>query len=141
MESEIPAKKKVMVFGVFDRLHRGHLDFLRQARKYGDELIAVVARDKIVMELKNKTPFHSEQERLAIVQEVPEVTRAVLGDEVQGSYGVITVYKPDVICVGYDQQELAEDLAEKMASWTSALLTIVQLEAYCSDKFHTSHLT
>ena len=106
-------KKKVMVFGVFDRLHPGHLDFLRQAREHGDELIAVVARDQAVMELKNKKPLHSGKERLAMVQNVAEVTQAVFGDEVQGTYGVIATHQPDVICVGYDQHGLAEDLKER----------------------------
>lgn len=36
---------RVMVFGVFDGLHPGHRAFLRQARKKGDKLIVVVARD------------------------------------------------------------------------------------------------
>ena len=133
-------RKKVMVFGVFDRLHPGHLDFLRQAREHGDELIVVVARDRAVMELKNKTPFHSEAERLAAVQDVPEVTHAVLGDEVQGSYGVIAAHKPDVICVGYDQHGLAEDLNNKTMSGCISSPTIVRLESHYPYKFHTSHL-
>ncbi len=129
-----------MVFGVFDRLHPGHLDFLRQAAEHGDELIAVVARDRAVMELKNKQPHHSETERLAMVQNIPEVTRAVLGDEVSGSYGVIAMHKPNVICVGYDQYGLAEDLNNKIMSGYISLLTIVRLASHYPDKFHTSHL-
>jgi len=36
---------RVMATGVFDLLHPGHLYFLTEARKHGDELIVVVARD------------------------------------------------------------------------------------------------
>lgn len=161
-------RKTVMVFGVFDRLHPGHLDFLRQAREYGDELIAVVARDQAVMELKHKQPFHSEAQRLAVVQNIPEVTRdrtvmelknkqpfhseqerlamvqnvpgvtlAVLGDREQRSYGVIVAYQPDVICVGYDQQELAEDLEKHMLQ---ADVSLIHLAAYKPEQWHTSLL-
>ncbi len=130
-------KKVVMVFGVFDRLHPGHLDFLRQAQAHGDELIAVVARDTTVMKLKNRRAHYSETERLAMVRAVPHVTHAVLGDGEQGSYGVITEHQPDVICVGYDQHGLAEDLKEKNVSPS----TIVQLESHHPKKFHTSYLT
>lgn len=133
-------KKRVMVFGVFDRLHPGHLYFLAAAREHGDELIAVVARDRTVMELKNKQPFHSETERLAVVSEIPEVTLAVLGDETSGSYGVIAAHKPDVICVGYDQHGLAENLNNKIISEFISSPTIVWLESHYPDKFHTSHL-
>lgn len=136
MEDEI-RKKKVMVFGVFDRLHPGHLDFLRQAAEHGDELIAVVARDRTVMELKNKQPLHFETERLAAVQDVPEVTLAVLGDETHGSYGVIAAHRPDVICVGYDQHGLAEDLEKR--AWQKNFL-LIRLAAYEPEQWHTSLL-
>ncbi|MBI4225308.1 MAG: adenylyltransferase/cytidyltransferase family protein [Candidatus Sungbacteria bacterium] len=132
--------KRVMVFGVFDRLHPGHLDFLRQAAEHGDELIAVVARDRMVAELKNKIPLHSEQERLAAVGKVLEVTLAVLGDEVQGSYNVIAEHKPDVICVGYDQHGLTKDLEEKMVLRSISQFIVVRLESHYPEKFHTSHL-
>jgi FAD synthetase len=132
--------RKVMIFGVFDRLHPGHLDFFRQARKHGDELIAVVARDQVVMELKNKTPFHSGAERLAMVREVPEVTRAVLGDEVSGSYGVIAAHQPDVICVGYDQRGLAEDIDLKMKNAAISTIPICRLAPYRPKHLHTSLL-
>jgi len=36
------AMKKVMCFGAFDGLHPGHLDFFRQAKRYGDFLIVSV---------------------------------------------------------------------------------------------------
>lgn len=131
-----------MVFGVFDRLHPGHLDFLRQAAEHGDELIAVVARDRTVMELKGKQPFHSEAGRLAMVQDVPEVTLAVLGDETSGSYGVIAAHRPDVICVGYDQKELMEDLHPiEMGRDGSASFSVEVLKAHQPGQFHTSLLT
>ena len=132
--------KRVMVFGVFDRLHPGHLDFFRQAAQHGDELIAVVARDRMVEELKNKSPFHSEVERLAMVQNVSEVTLAILGDEAQGSYGVIAAHKPDVICVGYDQYRLAEDLQIYIRKDKFVSFGIKMLEPYGPKIFHTSIL-
>jgi len=55
---------KVLVFGTFDILHKGHLNFFKQAREHGDYLIAVVARDRTVKEIKGKPPIESEKERL-----------------------------------------------------------------------------
>ncbi|HLC71304.1 MAG TPA: adenylyltransferase/cytidyltransferase family protein, partial [Candidatus Nanoarchaeia archaeon] len=37
--------KTVMCFGTFDILHPGHLHYLQQAKKYGDYLMVVIARD------------------------------------------------------------------------------------------------
>ncbi len=44
----------VMCFGTFDILHPGHLYFLRECEKYGDELIVVIARDATVEKVKEK---------------------------------------------------------------------------------------
>ena len=48
-------RKRVLVFGTFDLLHQGHRYFLTQARRFGDTLIAVVARDEFVEERKGRT--------------------------------------------------------------------------------------
>ena len=52
-------KTRIMVFGTFDGVHMGHLDFLKQARKLAREsfLIVSVAREKNVFRIKNKKPL------------------------------------------------------------------------------------
>jgi FAD synthetase len=92
--------KTVLVFGTFDILHKGHLSYFNQARKYGDYLIAIVARDKTVLKIKGKLPRDNELKRLKKVQK--EVDKAVLGF-IYDKYKVIKKFKPDVICLGYDQ--------------------------------------
>ncbi|KKW29838.1 MAG: Bifunctional protein hldE, partial [Candidatus Kaiserbacteria bacterium GW2011_GWC2_52_8b] len=57
-------KKRILVFGVFDRIHAGHRFFLRAARGFGGELFVAVARDRNVLRLKKKLPRDSEQTRL-----------------------------------------------------------------------------
>ena len=133
--------KKVMVFGVFDRLHPGHISFLEQAAAYGDELIVVVARDASVRELKNKTPHHSEAERIQEVRKIVGVNRVVLGDETLGSYAVLGDHKPDIICLGYDQGELAEDVQKRIKEGKLAPISVVVLTAHKPQVFHTSLLT
>ena len=41
--------KKVMTFGSFDVLHKGHEHYLKEAKSYGDYLIVVVARDENIL--------------------------------------------------------------------------------------------
>lgn len=111
--------KKVLIFGVFDRLHDGHSSFIRQAKELGgegSELVAVVARDSSVCELKGRAPQQPEHERRAALAMVPEISRAVLGDAELGSYAVLAAHKPDIICLGYDQRILADDLRKRMQS-------------------------
>jgi len=40
--------KKVMVFGTFDGIHEGAFGSFLAAKKYGDYLVVVVARDKML---------------------------------------------------------------------------------------------
>ncbi|MCQ5376385.1 MAG: adenylyltransferase/cytidyltransferase family protein, partial [Methanomassiliicoccales archaeon] len=43
---------RVMATGVFDLLHVGHLHYLNEAKRLGDELIVVVATDSTVRKRK-----------------------------------------------------------------------------------------
>ena len=111
----------VMVFGVFDGLHEGHIFFLEEAlRSLGEEgskggkLIIVVARDASVLELKKKKPQLTELARKkALEKSFPDAV-VVLGDRKQGSYKVVKRHRPDVIVLGYDQKALEQDLRDKL---------------------------
>ena len=94
---------RVLVFGVFDFFHPGHLGFLRLAGRHGDELVVSVARDKFVASYKGRKPLFSEDERLERISDLPFVSHAVLSDEITGKYSVIREYMPNVICFGHDR--------------------------------------
>ena len=126
-----------MVFGTFDGVHEGHRDFFRQAAAHGD-VIAVVARDATVVQLKNKKATYSEKERRTLVQKEKDVSYAVLGDEELSVYRVINDEHPDVICIGYDQKELERDLRIWLKDKEE--IEVIRLQAYLSDTFHSSLL-
>lgn len=105
-------QRKVLVFGVFDGLHEGHLAFLRDAKKCGDTLVVVLARDEIVKELKGSAPRMDFETRKTKLQEVKDVNGVVAGDKVLGSWDVLRVERPDVIALGYDQKALAHELQD-----------------------------
>jgi len=132
--------KKGVVFGVFDCLHDGHRDFLRQASELADECVVIVARDSAVLALKNKKPQESEEARLRNVRAVAGVADAVLGDVEQGTYDVLKKLQPDVILLGYDQDWLERDLKEKMVSGTLPVIPLVRLNAYKPEQLHSSIL-
>ena len=98
-----------MATGVFDLLHLGHLRFLEESKKKGgsgSKLVVVVARDKTVFRRKGKGPVVPEDQRRELVAALRVVDRAILGREEIDLLGILKEFKPDVVCVGYDQDEI-----------------------------------
>jgi len=127
--------KRVMVFGTFDGLHPGHFSLFRQARKYGEYLIAITARDKTVKKIKNRLPFKNELERLEDIQRCKLADKAILGYEVD-PYRIIREIKPDVICLGYDQKAFIEDLPKELEKMKLAT-KIYRMKPYRPEKYHS----
>lgn len=69
--------KKVFVSGCFDMLHSGHVEFFRQAAQYGDVYVAL-GSDRTIFDLKGRTTFNNEQERLFMVKSVSFVKDAFI---------------------------------------------------------------
>lgn len=91
-----------MATGVFDLLHPGHVHFLQEARRLGDELVVVVARDSTARKFKHE-PITSETSRVQLVDALKPVDRAILGHEGGSIYDILEEIKPDIIALGFDQ--------------------------------------
>ncbi len=92
---------KVMASGTFDLLHMGHIYYLKEAKKLGDDLVVVVACDETVRKLKHE-PVTPEMMRLGLVKELKVVDEAYLGHK-DDMYSIVEEIKPDIIALGYDQ--------------------------------------
>jgi FAD synthetase len=130
---------KVLVFGTFDIFHKGHENFLRQARKYGDFLIVVVARDKTVKKIKGKLPRNKEKVRLERIEKSGLADKAVLGN-LGDKHAIIRKIKPDVICLGYDQSAFVENLKKKLFAFEMKNVKIKKLKAHKSEIYKSSKL-
>ena len=101
--------KRVLVGGVFDILHPGHIYFLKEASKIG-RVIVVVARDETVRKLKGREPIIPESQRLEVVKAVRYVSEAYLGEPGLDVEKTIAKIKPDIVVLGPDQCALEEEL-------------------------------
>ena len=121
--------KVVMVFGAFDGLHPGHLDFFRQAKKFGDSLVVSVGTDKNVEKIKERKPLFNQDERLDMVRECRIVDNAIIGSE-GDFYHHIKIYRPDVVCLGYDQWAKEKDVRLGLDKVGLTKTKIVRLKPY-----------
>ncbi len=129
----------VLVFGTFDIIHPGHLWFLEQAKKHGDKLAVIVARDCHVEQLKNHAPRLDEQDRLKMVRALKMVDQAFLGDPRFCYERLVKKIKPDIICLGYDQKVKEEEIKRRLS--THGLYPkIVRLKAYNAGKYKSSKI-
>lgn len=125
---------RVMAQGTFDILHPGHLHYLRESKKMGDELLVVIARDSRVGEKKDL--HFSEEERREMVEALEVVDQAILGSE-GDIYSTVEKVDPDVITLGYDQDHSemeVREMAERATGHSVEVERIGELEGYSSSK-------
>ena len=98
------AAGETLVFtnGVFDLLHRGHAEYLAEARALGDRLIVGINDDASVRRLKGTArPIVAEEERRGLVAALRCVDLAVLfGEDTPAR--LIEEVAPDVLVKGGD---------------------------------------
>src|ERR1039457_535256 len=93
---------KVLVFGTFDKLNVGHIAFLKQARRFGDELIVLVVEDEFVTKYKGKKPVWSLKMRMAAVRGLPVKAR-VYQEDIRENWKSLQTIQPDVIVLSAEQ--------------------------------------
>lgn len=129
-------KKLVMVFGTFDYLHAGHENLFYQAKKLGTEIIAIIARDKTVSNIKGASPDHSEKERMKLLEETGWANKVILGEN-KDKMKPIKIYRPDIIALGYDQFAFTYGL-EKLIIDMNLDTRIERLTPYRPDMYKSS---
>ncbi|SRR5713226_9402988 len=115
----------VFIGGTFEVIHPGHLYTIQQAKKLGDVLVVVVARDTTVRRRKNREPLAPEEERVKVVGAIRQVDAAILGSETN-IYDTLEMVRPDIVALGYDQSHKEEEIAQEAKS-RGIRLSVVRL--------------
>jgi D-beta-D-heptose 7-phosphate kinase/D-beta-D-heptose 1-phosphate adenosyltransferase len=92
----------VFTNGVFDVLHRGHVEYLEAARALGDHLVVGLNGDASVRRLKGPTrPVNPQEDRAVVLGGLAAVDAVVLFDE-DTPLRLVEALLPDVIVKGGD---------------------------------------
>ena len=95
-------KKVVFTNGVFDILHRGHVEYLAAAKSLGDKLIVGINSDASVRKIKGpRRPVVVESDRAFLVSQLVPVD-AVCIFEQETPYDLISALIPDILVKGAD---------------------------------------
>ncbi|OGI73913.1 hypothetical protein A3D42_02745 [Candidatus Nomurabacteria bacterium RIFCSPHIGHO2_02_FULL_41_18] len=128
-------QKKIMVFGTFDGLHEGHLNFFKQAKNLAkiSFLIVSIARRNNVIKIKGKSPILNEKKRMNLVKKCKLVDKVVLSG-IKNYLGHIIKERPNIIALGYDQTHYVKNL-EKDLKKKGLLVKIIRLKPYKKNIF------
>lgn len=128
-----------MIFGTFDGLHKGHLNFFKQARDFmkNSFFIVSIARDKNVLKIKGKLPFLNEKKRMALIKKFNLADKIVFSGK-KDHLPHIVKEKPDIIALGYDQKAYVQNLKKDLKN-KGILVKIVRLKPY-KKEIYKNHL-
>jgi rfaE bifunctional protein nucleotidyltransferase chain/domain len=88
----------VLAGGVFDLLHVGHVNHLKDAKEAGKTLVVHITSDKRVSEKKGPLrPFQPAEERAGIIAAIRYVDYVFIADVPHYDKSILDAVKPDVL--------------------------------------------
>ena len=93
--------KKVITYGTYDLLHRGHINLLRRARALGDHLTVGLSTDEFNA-LKDKQAYYTFEERQLVLEAVRYVDEVIPEDNWEQKVDDVQRHRIDVFVMGDD---------------------------------------
>lgn len=116
-DEDIKSVEKKIIFtnGVFDIIHKGHIEYLRKSKELGDRLIVGLNSDDSVKRIKGKSrPYNNQNDRKAVLEALEFVDEVIIFNS-DTPYELIKQIEPDIITKGGDYAAftvVGHDLAE-----------------------------
>lgn len=92
---------KVITYGTFDVLHRGHINLLKRARALGDELYVGLSSDEFNIG-KNKTSVLAYEDRKCVMESLFFVDFVFKEEEWDQKIADVLKYEIDIFVIGDD---------------------------------------
>lgn len=131
-------KSIVLTFWTFDLFHKGHLYFLNEAKKYSNELITVIARDKNVEKIKWFLPNFNEEKRQKDIENA-NISNKVLLWKMENHLSFLDDFKPNLICLWYDQIWFSSNL-ENYIQEKKLNTKVIRINSFKPEEFKSSIL-
>lgn len=103
--------KKVLTYGTFDLLHRGHINILKRAKNLGDYLVVAVSSDEFNA-IKNKKAYHSFEDRKYILEAIKYVDEVIREDDWNQKISDVKNHNIDIFVMGDDWEGKFDELKE-----------------------------
>ncbi len=101
--------RKVITYGTYDLLHRGHINLLRRAKALGDHLIVGLSTDEFNA-LKGKEAYYTFEERRLVLEAVRYVDEVIPEERWEQKVDDVVRLGVDVFVMGDDWTGRFDDL-------------------------------
>lgn len=101
--------KKILTYGTYDLLHRGHINLLRRAKAMGDYLIVGLSTDEFNA-MKKKRAFYSYEERKLVLEAIRYVDLVIPEADWEQKVHDIKEHEVDVFVMGDDWARKFDEL-------------------------------
>ena len=102
---------RVLTYGTFDLLHKGHIRLLKRAKEQGDYLIVGVSTDEFNA-LKGKKSYFSFEERKEMLEAIRFVDEVIAENEWEQKIEDVKKYEVDIFVMGDDWEGKFDFLKE-----------------------------
>lgn len=106
IEKNMSRVYSVFVSGCYDIIHAGHIQFFKEAKKFGKELIVCIPSDEVLYLYKNRRPSIPIEHKIEILTNLPFVDKVVIGDNIDdvglNFKDIIEKEAPDILIVTED---------------------------------------
>ncbi len=114
----------VFTNGCFDIIHRGHIEYLNQAKSLGNFLVIGLNSDSSTKKLKGENrPVNNEVDRAFVLSNLKCVDAVIIFNE-DTPYNLIKLIKPDFLTKGGDWKEdqiIGSDIVKEYGGKTISL--------------------
>jgi len=94
-------RKRIITYGTFDILHRGHINLLRRAKALGDYLILGLSSDHFNV-VKQKNAYYPFADRRMIMESIRHVDQVIIEDNWEQKAADIINHRIDIFVMGDD---------------------------------------
>lgn len=116
----------VFTNGVYDLVHRGHVEYLEEAHALGDRLVVGMNTDASVRRLKGPSrPIVGQDDRAAVIRALACVDLVILFDD-DTPLRLIEAVQPDVLVKGADYA-VADIVGREVVEAKGGLVTTIAL--------------
>ena len=131
-------KKKVYIALSADILHKGHLNIIHEAAKYGDLTVGILT-DSAIASYK-RLPFLDYKHRKLIVENIKGVKTVIPQDTLDYIPNLLKV-KPDYVLHGDDwkkgiQKKIREDVINTIKAWNGEVIDIPYTKGISSTQLN-----